>query len=248
MRKMFLARISLASVTTLFFLSLAPSAFGAATIVLQNADAGNVGLRSNSGGAVGGNPGTTLGQQRLNAFQFAANIWGATLTSNVTITVRANWISLPCTATSAVLGQAGADSTWSNFPGAPFNNTLYGAALANALTGSDLDPSSAEINASFNISLGNPGCLDGIHFYLGLDNNHGGDTDLVAVLLHELSHGFGFQSFTNVSSGAQPNGFPSIYDRFLFDNTTGKTWAQMTNLERQASAINTATWRGMARR
>jgi hypothetical protein len=249
MRKMILARLSLVSLTILLFFSLAPSIFGAATVVIQNNDAAGIGFNDPTPVApIGGNPGTTLGQQRLNAFQFAANIWGATLTSNVPITVKANWISLPCTPTSAVIGQAGANSIWSNFPGAPFNNTLYGDALANALTGSDLDPSNAEINASFNINLGNPGCLDGIHFYLGLDNNHGSDTDLVAVLLHEFSHGFGFQSFTNSSSGVQPSGLPSIYDRFLLDNTTGKTWAQMTNLERQASAINTGNlaWNGPA--
>jgi hypothetical protein len=247
MRKMIPARLSLASLTILLFFSLTSSASGAATIVIQNADAAGVGFNDPTPVApIGGNPGTTLGQQRLNAFQTAANIWGATLTSNVPITVRANWISLPCTSNSAVLGQAGARSIWSNFPGAPFTNTLYGDALANALTGSDLDPSNAEINASFNINLGNTGCLDGVHFYLGLDNNHGNDTDLVAVLLHEFSHGLGFQSFTNSSSGVQPSGFPSIYDRFLFDNTTGKTWAQMTNLERQASAINTGNlaWNG----
>jgi hypothetical protein len=32
---------------------------------------------------VGGNPGTTLGAQRLAAFTYAANIWGNTLTSAV---------------------------------------------------------------------------------------------------------------------------------------------------------------------
>ena len=249
MRKMILAKLSLASLTTLVFFSLAPSAFGAATIVIQNNDAAGVGFNDPTTVApVGGNPGTTLGQQRLNAFQFAANIWGATLSSNVTITVKADWISLNCTSTTAVLGSAGADSIWSNFTGAPFNDTWYGAALANALTGSDLDVPRAEINAHFNLNLGNPGCLDGIHFYLGLDNNHGNDTDLVAVLLHEFSHGFGFQTFTDRSTGVQPNGIPSIYDRLLFDNTTGKTWAQMTDLERQASAINTGNlaWNGPA--
>ena len=41
-------------------------------------------------------------------------------------------------------------------------------------------------------------------------------------------------------------GFPTIYDRFLFDNTAGKTWAQMTNAERVASAINNGNlvWNG----
>ena len=249
MRRMILARLSLASLTILLFFSLASSAFGAATIVIQNNDAANVGFNDPTPVApVGGNPGTTLGQQRLNAAQFAANIWGATLNSNVTITVKADWTSLFCTSGEAVLASCGADSIWSNFPGAPINDTWYGAALANALTGSDIDPPRPEINAHFNINLGNPGCFDGVHFYLGLDNNHGNETDLVAVMLHEFSHGFGFQTFTAISTGVQPNGIPSIYDRFLFDNTTGKTWAQMTDLERQASAKNTGNlaWNGPA--
>ena len=33
---------------------------------------------------------------------------------------------------------------------------------------------------------------DGVHFYLGLDNNHGADVDLVSVVAHELAHGLGF--------------------------------------------------------
>src|SRR4029434_7420588 len=101
--------------------SLASSAFGAATIVIQNNDAAGVGFNDPTPVApIGGNPGTTLGQQRLNAFQFAANIWGATLTSNVTITVKADWIALSCTPTTATLGSAGAVSISGNFPGAPF--------------------------------------------------------------------------------------------------------------------------------
>src|SRR6185295_10875835 len=100
---------------------------------------------------VGGNPGTTLGQQRLNAFQFAANLWGATLNSTTTITIRSNWEPLECTANSAVLGAAGSAFVYFNFPGAPFANTLYGGALANAMTGSDID-GNQEINAHFNVN------------------------------------------------------------------------------------------------
>jgi len=63
---------------------------GAATIVILNANAAGVGFNDPTPAApVGGNPGTTRGQQRLNAFQAAANIWGATLNSTVTIVVQA---------------------------------------------------------------------------------------------------------------------------------------------------------------
>lgn len=244
--KTILNRLSLALLTSLVVLSFSSSAFGAATIVIQNVDTAGVGFNDTTPVApVGGNPGTTLGQQRLNAFQFAANIWGATLNSTSTITVRANWEPLSCDATSAVLGSAGAATIWRDFSGAPFSGTWYGASLANALTGIDLE-GGQEINARFNVNLGKPGCGETFPFYLGFDNNHGTGTDLVAVLLHEFSHGLGFQSFTSSSTGVQAGSpaFPSIYDRFLFDNTTSKTWQQMTNAERQASAINTGhlTW------
>jgi hypothetical protein len=243
-----LARLSLALLTSLVVLSFSSSAFGAATIVIQNNDAPNVGFNDATPVApVGGNPGTTIGQQRLNAFQFAANVWGATLVSSTPITIGARWTALPCTATSAVLGSAGAATIFHDFPGAPFSNTWYSASLANALRGTDLDPG-VEINAQFNVNLGTTGCGDSFPFYLGLDNNHGNGTDLVTVLLHEFSHGLGFQTFTSASTGSQPNGVPSIYDSFLFDNSTGKHWVQMTDSQRQVSALNTGhlTWDGPA--
>ncbi len=247
MRKPILTRLFLAVITSLVVLSLASSAFGAATIVIQNNDSAGVGFNDTTPVApVGGNQGTTLGQQRLNAFQFAANIWGAMLNSSSTITVRAGWSSLSCSTNSAVLGAAGAVSSHGNFPNAPFNNTWYSVSLANSLAGSDLNPTNPDINANFNVNLGNPGCLDGTRFYLGFDRNHGADVDLVTVLLHEFSHGLGFQTFTNSSSGVQQGGIPTVYDHFLFDNVTGKHWKDMTDAERQASAIsvNKLAWDG----
>src|SRR4051812_38212514 len=224
----------------------ASSALASSTIVIQNGDAAGVGFNDPTPVApVGGNAGTTLGQQRLNAFQAAANIWGATLNSGPTMTVLATWEPLTCTSSTAVLGSAGANSIWRDFANASFSGTWFSAALANKLSNSDL-AATPEIRARFNINLGNTGCLDGIHYYLGLDANHGNDIDLVTVLLHEFSHGLGFQTFSNSSTGALNSGFPSVYDRFLNDDVSGKTWVQMTDAERQASAINTSnlSWNG----
>jgi hypothetical protein len=249
MRAALLAKFS-AALFTLAVLVVLPYSTKAATIVIQNADGTNTGFNDPTAvSPVGGNTGTTLGQQRLNAFQFAANIWGVTLSSSVTITIRASWASLPCSSSSGTLGQAGSNGIFRDFPNAPFAGTWYSAALANALSGTDLDPSSPEINAQFNSNIGNAGCLDSggqTHFYLGLDNNHGSDIDLVTVLIHEFSHGLGFQTFTDSGTGALNSGFPSVYDRFALDDTTGKTWVQMTDAERQASAINTGNlvWSG----
>ncbi len=230
-----------------FLLFRCAPAFGAATITIVNNDGPGVGFNDPTPVApVGGNAGTTLGQQRLNAFQVAADKWGATLTSAVTIRIRAQWAALTCTSTSAVLGSAGALEVFRDFSGAPVALHWYGKALANKLAGGELDATTPDISATFNVNLGQPGCLDGVFFYLGLDNNHGSDIDLVTVLQHEFAHGLGFQTYTNGSTGAQLANLPSIWDDFLLDTTTGKTWNTMTNGERAASAINTRklVWTG----
>jgi len=228
-------------------LALSVPAFGAATIVIVNGDPAGVGFNDPTAATpVGGNTGTTLGQQRLLAFQEAANIWGATLTSSVTIRVNATWEALTCNATGAVLGSAGATQIYRDFAGAPRAGTWFGKALTAKIVGFDPDATTADIRARFNINLGNSGCLTGTFFYLGLDGNHGSNVDLVAVLLHELAHGLGFQTFTNGSTGAFQSSFPSIWDHYLLDATTNKLWKDMTDSERTASAINTGklVWTG----
>src|SRR5579864_3524903 len=223
---------------------------GGSTVIVQNGDTAGVGFNDPTPATpIGGNTGTTLGQQRMIAIQAAANKWGATLDSIPTITARVSWNALSCATNSAELGATGAQSAWHDFAGAPVPGTWYPAALTNALFGSDLDPSTVEIRAQFNVNLGNIGCLTGAHFYLGLDNNHGADIDLVAIATHELAHGLGFLTFTNGITGAQRSDgtpHPSIFDDFLLDTTSGLLWKDITNAQRAASAINTrhVVWSG----
>lgn len=234
-------------VSLLLLSALAPISRGAATIVIQNGNAAGVGFNDPTPVApVGGNPGTTLGQQRLIIFQAVADIWGATLNSTPTIVILATFEPLTCTATSAVLGSAGPTEVFRDFTGAPFPATWYNHATASAIFGANLDPTTAGIRARFNSNLGQPGCLTGIPFYLGFDNNHGSAVDLVTVLLHEFGHGLGFLTVTNGTTGAFLAGFPSAFDHFLFDNSTGLRWTDMTNAQRAASALNTRhlVWNG----
>ena len=101
------------------------SAQAAATIVINNLNAPGVGFNDPTPAApVGGNTGTTIGQQRMIAFTHAANIWGATLTSSVPIVINAQFRPLTCTATGAVLGSAGATQVFADFPGAPKAGTI----------------------------------------------------------------------------------------------------------------------------
>src|SRR5690606_22702275 len=115
------------------------TAQAAAKIVINNLNAPGVGFNETTPAApVGGNNGTTVGEQRLIAFTHAANIWGATLNSKVPIVINASFEPLSCTATSAVLGSAGATQVFADFPGAPKPGTIYSYALANKLYGSEI--------------------------------------------------------------------------------------------------------------
>src|SRR5258705_12316060 len=83
-----------------------PSA--ASTITIVNQDSPGEGFNDATAAApVGGNPGTTVGAQRLNVFQHAANVWGGILPSSIEIRVQARFDPLMCDATSGVLGRAG---------------------------------------------------------------------------------------------------------------------------------------------
>ena len=220
----------------------------AAQVIVVNGDPPGVGFNDPTPAApVGGNPGTTVGQQALNVFQAAANRWGATLVSKQPILVIAFFTPLPCTATSGVLGAAGANWYFANVPPANGGNALvsdtwYPAALAEKITRQDIiaDPDDPyEIFSLFNSELGKPGCLTGRGWYYGLDNNEGTQFDLLAVVLHEFGHGLGFSvGPTSSNTGARALGFPSIWESQMLDVTSGKYWIDMTNAERAASARN----------
>ncbi len=226
----------------------AASASGSATVTVVNGNQPGVGFNDPAPATpVGGNTGTTIGQQRLIAFQHAADLWGALLDSSVEVRIRATFEALDCTSDTAVLGAAAPNQAVSDFPNAPFPGTWYPAALGNRLSGQDLSPTADDILARFNMNLGNTGCFDGIGWYYGLDNNHGNKIDLVAVLLHEFAHGLGFLTFVT-DQGVEFQNQPDVFERNIFDDTVNKHWTEMTETERGTSAVNTGhvLWDGPA--
>ena len=219
----------------------------AATIIINNTDGAGEGFNATdqpNANQVGNNPGANLGEMRMNVFVAAANVWAGLLQSDVTITVSAAFDPKPCNANGGTLGSAGATSSWANFTGGD-PSTAYHVALAEALFGANLNGSSAEINATFSSTVDDdPECLTGMGFYYGLDGAvPAGLTDLYPVVLHELGHGLGFSSISDVGPGGTGDfvgagGFPDSFSKNLHDLEAGLSWGDMTSIQRLASALN----------
>ena len=204
-------------------------------IVIINNNAPGVGFNDPTPAApVGGNNGGTLGQQRLNVFEVAANIWEQVLQPKVDIRVVAQFTALG----PNVLGSAGTQFVFRNFPGAEYPDTWYHSALADQLAGVELNPGQPDIVANFSSDFA---------FYMGFDNNEGLLVDLLPVVLHELGHGLGFSNFANEGNGTLFQNGKDIYSQYTLDVSTGKAWNDMTIAERLASAINVrnVSWSGI---
>ncbi|RMH19839.1 MAG: peptidase [Acidobacteria bacterium] len=206
-----------------------------------------------------GNNATTLGEARTNLFNAVLGAWGGTLESDVDVDVIVLWLPLPCTAgVGAVLAAAGTTFIFNDDTGIlPLADVWYHAALAEAFAGADVTGPPA-VDQSGNIDGGDvfvlmnsaidDECLGpGTGYYYGLDGNPPPNlVDQAPTVLHEIGHGLGFSNFTDETSGGLVAGLPGIFDVFTLDLTTGKTWDQMTDEERRASAVNfrQVVWNG----
>jgi hypothetical protein len=190
---------------------------------------------------VGGNPGTTLGEQRVLALQHAADTWGRWIDSNVPIEVAVAFEPMGCHSDSVILASTTtADLVAVSGSVEATPGILYHAALANRLAGRDLVPG-PEIEMSFNVDVDDT-CRDPFlaGFYYGFDGRVPLDQiDAVETALHELAHGLGFQSFTDRESGE--NELYGDFDAFsvhVHDLETGRDWPALNASQRAASIIN----------
>lgn len=150
-------------------------------------------------------------KQAKNAFQFAVDVWESQLTSSVPIRIRAQWGSLG----SGVLGQATWGAAFANFNGAQHQNVYYPVALAEKISGIELNASTdADIVATFNSTT---------NWYYGTDGNvPSGKMDLITVVLHEICHGLGFvdtYASTNGQGSVGLSNVPFVYDIFVVNSS-----------------------------
>lgn len=152
------------------------------------------------------------------ALDDAAGLWSGWISSTVPIEVSACWT--PNLSGGDTLGTGMPTGYIKNFVGAPLADVQYPIALANALSGVDLRPSSGDIVLSFKSSAA--WTFDTTMHAPGVGE------DFVTVALHELGHGLGFISnmYVDYSVGFCGDGIygslypcPTPYDWFMVDST-----------------------------
>jgi hypothetical protein len=170
------------------------------------------------------------------AVQAAVDIWSENFASTVPVNVNVKWGS---SSSYGVLASASAKNNFSNFNGAPDKTLYYASALANALAGRDLDPTSPEIEIS--ITSNAP-------WYYGTDGNCPARSfDLVSVILHEMGHGLGFVSgnYYDAFSGFGRVDQPTPFDAYA-QLPDGRRLADMPSPSLEAGKAMTSdlVWSG----
>jgi hypothetical protein len=144
--------------------------------------------------------------QAQQAFNRAVEIWESLLTTSVTIHIEARWTPLA----AGVLGSANYTSAYANFNGAQKINVFYPVAIAEKITGQEMNGADQpDILANFSSVFDwhfDPDTAPPVGKY-----------DLTTIVLHELCHGLGFSGSLRVSGtsglfGLASTGLPIIYD------------------------------------
>jgi hypothetical protein len=158
------------------------------------------------------------------ALEYAASLWGTWISSTVPIEVTACWTSnLNCSGDALACG--GPLAYQINFPNAPWVGTFYPSALANALSGNDLDPARADITLQFKADVAWSFAITTT--YLTAPSTPTDDEDFVTVALHEIAHGLGYigNMYEDYNVGFCGDGLygylypcPTTYDRFVVDS------------------------------
>ncbi len=188
---------------------------------------------------------SVLGPARRAALEFAVGYWADALVGDVPIVVAAAMDQLGGAGDNALLGSTRAVTVHTDFPGAPQANTWYGAALANELSGADLNGSDlAEIQTTFNTDVDNATVLGSVNWYYGTDAQAGADIDFVTIALHELGHGLNFFSVVNPGDGSLPEDTPGIFESFVVRPGVG-SFSNIRDAERFAALTSGAVfWDG----
>lgn len=179
---------------------------------------------------VGGNPGTTVGEQRRNAFTRAMEQLRTELPGTAPVRILACWRDLGGTANSATLASAGPTAVFRDdglysYSGGPGERALYqlpslpslytwyaGPAIAQRAGTATCRATPGNCNApdvfiQFNSAVDGSSALGNRRFHYGYDvPPPGGNLDFIATAMHEINHGLGFFGLANTRAEQGPIG------------------------------------------
>jgi len=148
-----------------------------------------------------------------NIVSAATRYWSKYLFTEIKIHISVEWTVLG----SNVQSNCQPARYFKNFKNAPFRNVFYPVALAEKIASSDLNlPTDADMKLKIN---------KGIAWNCNLSNHPTADqSDLFTVLIHELAHGVGFNSYFAVdeSVGYLIGSSSTPYDIFVVDSLSRK--------------------------
>ena len=182
------------------------------------------------------------------AIDFTTDIWGQYLNSAVPIKIKLIYADLTSAGPLAITIPNGEK----DFSAAPFTSIWYASSLANSIEGSELNAGEFDMDIYVNSSE---------NYYFGTDANPGpGQYDFVSIFLHEIAHGLGILSLTEIENGEgsfgfvdasnvwplQPSfpfpvleGLPSIWDSYTV-NGNGENLTNLTLFSNPSASLATA--------
>jgi len=157
---------------------------------------------------------TGFNTEQQAAFEYAASLWEPILNSTVPIKINAKFQNIPGYITITI------PNLIRNFTGAPMQNVWHSNSLANALSGTELNPGEADVDFIINPSSDNP-------WYFGLDMNCPvGSYDFVSEIHKGIAYGLGYMSSFYVQSGYGSYG---MLDPSVLGLTPSFPWEPMQN-------------------
>ena len=158
---------------------------------------------------------TGITPQSQAAFEYAAGIWGKTLYSKVPIKVLVHFTAM----LPSMLGITFPNGV-KDFSGAPQKNTWYPTALANSITGTELNPGQVDIEIYLNTNI--------TWYYDSTGTVPSGSYDFISVALHEMGHGLGIIGLSKKSGTSGSLGLLTASD--FIPLTTSFPWPDLDSL------------------
>lgn len=156
---------------------------------------------------------TGFSTEQQAAFEHAVSIWEPILNSDVPINIHATLQTIPGFVVITL------PNLIRNFAAAPVQNVWFSTALANALSGSDLNPTEADVD--FIINPSQP-------WYYGLDGEcPAANIDFVTEMMKAVAYGLGYQSSFYVQQGYGSYG---MIDPSVLGLSTSFVWEPMQNM------------------